>query len=58
MINSSSPHQKQSTLAPHVHPPPLSIFPPPGHVQLFKTMWDRKRKFYTVPVEKKAQAEN
>ena len=23
------------------------------HVQLFKTMWDCKRKFYAVPVEKK-----
>ena len=21
------------------------------HVQLFKTMWDRKKKFYTVPVQ-------
>ena len=28
------------------------------HVQLFKTLWDCKRKFYTVPVQKKGQAEN
>ena len=28
------------------------------HVQLFKTMWDCKRKFYTVPVQKNGQAEN
>ena len=27
------------------------------HVQLFKTMWDRKRKFYTVPVQNKGHAQ-
>ena len=27
-------------------------------VQLFKTMWERKRKFYTVPAQKKGLAEN
>ena len=24
-------------------------------MQLFKTLWDRKRKFYTVPVQKKGR---
>ena len=28
------------------------------HVQLFKTLWDRKRKFYTVPVQNKGHAQN
>ena len=28
------------------------------HVQVFKTMWDRKRKVCTIPVQKKGQAEN
>ena len=44
-------------------PPPLCPSPPRGgggepspagskkNVQLFKTMWDRKKKFYTVPVQ-------
>ena len=28
------------------------------HVQLFKTMWDRKKKFYTVPVQQWGYAAN
>ena len=28
------------------------------HMQLFKTLWDLKRKFYTVPVQNKGHAQN
>ena len=28
------------------------------HVQLFKTLWDCKRKFYTVPLQNKGHAQN